>query len=359
MKIIFTLLVLLANLIYADMETADVTLPAECEPICSVADCVNVSTGSFFHVDVDFVGNTIDPLYIERVYDSSCTTETFLGMGFGCQIPFIASSIELGSRHSYAQISERDGFLMQYRGNKSESKAKCVIDPRILTKGFTNLSKSSNSHVNFVNWSANFEKSLWKVKKGDGSKWTYGKKVKVKSIRDDVPYPSDEIYLLTESTKPNGNKIKYEYTTVKKKPYLSKMFTENRAGKVFNVVVFDYTNTRTRLQSSCGNTVEYNYCTTKDCRKNLTNSVYSTQYAPSIYGHIKSDLNTITKPNGQFLKVKYRKDKVEKLKGPGPDGNTICKYKFVYDKDKTDVVDALGYVKTYNFDSKKRLKSIG
>ena len=67
----------------------DFAISSECEPLTTVANCVNVLSGNFFLVEKDLIGNTIEPLDLTRFYDSGSHAESSLGYGLGSQIfPF-------------------------------------------------------------------------------------------------------------------------------------------------------------------------------------------------------------------------------------------------------------------------------
>jgi len=51
-------------------------LSAECEPLATVGGCVNLISGSFFQIDRDLRGTTIDPLDFVRFYDSGSNAES-------------------------------------------------------------------------------------------------------------------------------------------------------------------------------------------------------------------------------------------------------------------------------------------
>ena len=138
---------------FDDISQLKVELSADCEPLIIVADCVNVQTGSFFQVDRDLIGNSIDPLSVIRYYDSAKKSETFMGYGFGSQFPLLASETQDSSHHTYAMICERDGVFLPYRCdiNSDEKSSKtCLIDPRLREKGYTNFhhpKSSGNTHL--------------------------------------------------------------------------------------------------------------------------------------------------------------------------------------------------------------------
>jgi len=125
---------------------------------------------------------------LTRYYDSGNKNETFIGYRFGSQFPLIASEMQDASRHSYALISERDGFLIPYRSKlhstHADHRKTCHIDPRLIENGYTNLSRVEISGLsNFVNWRATHrpedKKEGWIVQLGDRSRRTYGIKTEL------------------------------------------------------------------------------------------------------------------------------------------------------------------------------------
>ncbi len=194
-----------------DIEKMDIALSAECEPLTTVGGCINVISGHFFQADQDLIGNTIDPLRLTRYYDSANCMETFLGTGFGSQYPLLASKSQNGTRHNYVLISERDGFLIPYRCKLDDHHYR--IDPRLLEKGYTNLSRVGISgHANFVNWQALWQLNGWGLQLGDGTKRFYTKLIELERIEKmKLKLPSKKVYLLTKEEKPNGNKVNFDY----------------------------------------------------------------------------------------------------------------------------------------------------
>ena len=45
------------------IDQMDVALSADCEPLMTIAGCVNVASGQFYLKENDFYGTTIDPLH--------------------------------------------------------------------------------------------------------------------------------------------------------------------------------------------------------------------------------------------------------------------------------------------------------
>ena len=197
---------------FFDISQFEPVLSAECEPLTTVAGCVNVISGHFFQIDKDLVSPTLESLDLIRHYDSGNTGESTLGFGVGLQFPLWASAIQDHSHHAYAMISEREGFLIPYKGETSFTHGRriCSIDPRLLKNGYTNLSRAASGHANFVNWKAVYrnKESDWIIRLGDGSKRAYGKHVNLeKEHQRRMNFPSKEAYLLTQEVKPNGNRL--------------------------------------------------------------------------------------------------------------------------------------------------------
>ncbi len=353
-----------------DISQLEIVLSGECEPLTTVADCVNVVSGSFFQIEKDLVGNTIDPLSLTRYYDSNNENETFVGYGFGSQFPLIASEMQDRSRHSYALISERDGFLIPYRSkihsDHTDKRKTCHIDPRLIEKGYTNLSRVEISGLsNFVNWRATHrpedKKQGWIVQLGDRSQRTYGIKTELsKTNRKKIGLPSKVAYLLTEEIKPNGNRLLFNYEISHGKPYLTKIQTQNRTGDaILNELNVSYSHNLDenicRVKSGCGSRIDYHQIHVPHSHKILTH-VSSSQRGDRSYGFIKSShprLGIVKKPRGQNVEVIYNAyHKVAALLEPlGPNKEIVNTYNFYYDGDhETTVINPLLLMKQYQFD---------
>lgn len=363
-----------------DISQMEVSLSAECEPLTTVAGCVNIASGHFFHVETDFKGTTIDPLSLDRFYDSGCIGETFLGAGFGCQFPLIASSIQKGEKHSYAMISERDGFLVPYRGKRIRDYHHCKIDPRVLKKGYTNVNRvGANSNANFINWTATFDQLSddyqWIVQQGDGSKRLYRKVCNIgEGCRMEMRLPTKKLYLLEEETKANGNILRYVYKKINGKPRLIRVTTLNRNGSaVLNEMLISHEPKSCTLTSSCGhqarfiakeiiigNDTVFDTVRVKTLASALSSHGIQTAFSFTGLFHSKNiQIKRIDKPEGRFIEASYDGDgRVIRLDQPGPTGTPICTYRFGYGKHSTSVTNALNQVTSYSFDSKKRLQSI-
>ena len=224
-------------------------LSAECEPLASVADCVNLVSGDFFQINHDM---TIGPLSLTRIYDSGSKSEFIFGFGFGSQFPLWASSLEQTKKHCYAAISEREGFLIPYAGRTK----KMSVDPRLFEKGYTNLSRTALSgHANLINWKAYYLEDHWVVKLGDGTIRSYGLGVKLESnLRKKLRFPTHYAYLLTHEIKPNGQKLSFDYDTHLR---LLKIKAKDKTGALFGKLDFSYDKGCCTVTSSSGEMVKY------------------------------------------------------------------------------------------------------
>lgn len=369
---------------YDDISKLDIVLPGECEPLATVAGCINVASGHFFQVEQDLVSNTIDPISLTRFYDSHSEHESFLGTGFGCQFPLMASDYQKGVKHTYAMISERDGFLMPYRGRSTHAKTICQVDPRLLQKGYTNAGQEISSRTNFANWEAiwttNPTGNYWTVVTGDGTRRSYRGTASIDSKkRMELSFPTKQAFLLTREVKPNGNKILFEYTTVDGKPCLSQARTLNREDVLLNELKFTYTNQGCEVISSCGRKAEYSKSTRsylflkngdrfpKTVDKKVLKSVHSTRQGTTLYSRNKRPkigvfpIDRVEKEDGRLLTVSYgsKNDKVSSLQEPlGLNGAPITTYSFEYGKSSTTVFDALNQRSVFHFDKYQRLTKV-
>ncbi len=357
-----------------------ITLSAECEPLTTIADCVNLVSGHFFQVDQDLQGSAIDPLHLTRYYDSGNRIESFMGFGFGCQFPILASDIQEGARHSYGLISEREGFLLPYQGSGFQSQQPCRIDPRLLKKGYTNLARAtSGSRSNFVNRKALFRahpvenQGYWTVMLGDGSRRLYKKKMELADeICEKLNCPTRKAYLLTEEIKPNGNSLQFSYEEVSGKPLLSEIKTLNRSrSAILNKWTCNHSNEGCAITSSCGKSVFYQH----------KNDLYIPPFSKAVYRPflktcISSQNGTVSyftdstqkglprivrieKPGHRFTEIEYHGEKVNCLQEPlGMNGEKVTTYKFLYADKHTGVLNALQHLTVYHFDGNQRLSQM-
>lgn len=363
-----------------EISQLDITLSAECEPLTTVADCVNLISGHFFQIDKDLQGSTIDPVNLTRYYDSGNRGESFMGFGFGCQFPLLASDIQEGARHSHGLISEREGFLLPYQGTEFQAQHPCLIDPRLLKKGYTNLARAmGGTRSNFVNRKALFrahpaaDQGYWTVMLGDGSKRLYKKKVKLEEEAGErLHFPTKAAYLLTEEVKPNGNLTRFSYEQINGKPLLSHIQTINRSrNAVLNQWSFKHSKEGCQVTSSCGKQCYYTYKQalyippfSKAIYRPILKQCLSNQNGESRYFTDSDNKNIpkiirVEKPGNRFVAIDYHQGKVNLLQEPlGTNGETITTYKFYYADRHTLVLNALQHLTIYHFDQNQRLSQM-
>lgn len=356
-----------------DFYQFDIALSAECEPLTSVAGCVNVISGRLFQIEHDFLGNTIDPLHLTRYYDSGNPLESFFGVGFGCQFALFASPPHMQHQQIDALISEREGFLMPYKGIASRSSEyHCHVASSILKKGYTNLNCLAGQS-NFRNWQAVFsvKDHAWIVTKGDGSCRHYTEKLHLNSIgRLVMNWPTHTVYLLTEEVKANGNRLRFEYDTQGLKPRLKAIRTLNSSATiVLNTIEFEDHEDHCTLTSNCGQSITYykkgeKFSFWENVRqaKNVLQAVTFNQKGSSTnYQTVHAGqallLTRIDKPQGTYLDIHYNQmGQVKSLQEPvGPDGSLFTTYQFHYGDHYTSVKNAVGDKTFYTFDDHQRI----
>jgi len=352
-------------------------LSAECEPLSTVAGCVNVRSGYFFQVNTDIKGTTIDPLDFVIHYDSCSSSESFLGYGFGSGFPLWASSVEKGARHHYGLISESENFLLLYRNKEHGNTKSCGVDPRVLENGYTNLCRPDVSgKTNFVNYRATFSKNgkpHWKVRLGDGSSRIYSKQVSLdKEKRKLLNLQSKSAYLLTHATKANGNHLRFHYNDVNGTLLLKKISTFDRNEKhILNELHFDYQDGLCTISDGCGNSAHYHQeIETRPHRttlffdyftRNFLKSISTTQHKERAFttDKLSWSVTKITRPDGRYLKVNYYDGgKVKSLMGPQDSQDDTLLYRFTYEKDSTTVIDAAHQKTIYHYDNHQRIAKI-
>jgi len=179
---------------HIDVNTENCTkLSAECEPLLTEGDCVNVLTGHFYQMEQDFRGKTIDPIEVLRYYDSGNLCESFLGANTGSQFPLFATSTFEENGHSYALINEKEGFFLPYKQHKNDTlhflEQEFKLDKSVFHNGLTNVSNPSlHNKENLLNRKAVFSTELT-LNLGNGAKRIYGKAHHLSKITCDELVP--------------------------------------------------------------------------------------------------------------------------------------------------------------------------
>ncbi|WP_195155558.1 RHS repeat-associated core domain-containing protein [Candidatus Protochlamydia phocaeensis] len=352
----------------------DIRLTAECEPIATVADCVNVISGDYFEVNNDISIDNVESLNLNRYYDSGHLFSSVLGFGFGSNFPFNALEPQKQDKHHYALIEEREGFSIPYRSREGLYST-YRIDKRLLEKGYTNLSRPGlSSHTNVASTQGVFDKEGWKIKLGNGSQRTYQMYERIKNLSTGEEHC---FYDLQEETRPSGNRVKFSYANINGEHCPLKIWLTDATGKtIFSEINFHYSSDYVLVKSNRGDEVYYLREKEKHTIKSSSESsfqtnfflkhVHSPQHTPVSY-HLTDDskkgalkIGKVTKPDGRFLKIKYDDErKVKSLIAPvGPNAEEMAFYQFIYKKNETLVLDALHQLTAYQFCRNKRLTSI-
>lgn len=368
-----------------DISQIDPVLSAECEPLTTVGQCVNVVSGHFFQIEKDIVSHSIEPLNITRCYDSSNMSEGTAGLGFGMEYPIWASEIQESARHYYALVSEREGAFIPYRkgvlGTDLRGRKVFRIDPRLCKKRTTNLNRTVISGcTNFVNWQAiyrahaNPTDGFWTIISGDGSQRTYGKEYKLSADqRRRLNFPTKRAYALTKEVKPNGNQLHYQYELIHDRIRLTQITAKNRTEKgVLDQLFFKYSDGKCEVTNGSGMSVTYAQTNEKAYTEHdvkVLTQVDSLQKGISTY-HTTQEKKShrvikIEKPEGHFLAVQYEPQeqreapRVARIYEPrGLHNETVETYRFQYEKNSTLVLDALKQFTKYDFDDNQRLSTI-
>lgn len=359
----------------ADLSQLDFQLSADCEPLTTIAGCVNVESGHFFQVEHDLIGNTIDPIIFTRHFDSSSMqSSSIVGFGWGTHMPLFSTKPQKVKNALYGLISDREGFFIPYKTSLTKSLAEDLtsppavyhIDPKVLKKGYTNCNTLEEiGHSNIQNWHATFYKAGWIVELGDGTKRFYHQKHHVShSEQKEMGLPVQTLYLLSQEIKPNGNKVLFEYQGSK----LAKIKTVGRTEELLNQLSFYYFPGECVIDSSCGSQITYAYKTypkiLENPKRDVLQEVRSSQKGTTRYYSDNTPANPkitkVIKPNGQLMEVHYNyENQVQALIEPvGPKGEGAVTYSLQYQKGKTFVRDVHNQLKLYSFDKEQRLASI-
>ncbi|CUI18108.1 rhs family protein (plasmid) [Candidatus Protochlamydia naegleriophila] len=368
--VVFGMMVSLAC--FAD--DSDTRLTAECEPIATVADCVNVISGDYFEAHADIRFNDSDSWGLSRFYDSGHLVDrSFLGFGFGSNFPFEAKEPKKNNKHSDGWVEEREGCCIPYRSSKGVLST-YKIDKRILQKGYTNLSRPAlKPHVNIANMEGKFKKEGWEIKSGNGSERFYGKY----KITDSGNNETTSYYDLRQEILPNGNRMLFSYANMGEMHWPSRIaLTDPKGEVILSELVFQYSKDLVRVSNDRGDTVAY--LKSKEKRKSVTKAgttwktaffltdVHSPQHTPVKY-HLADNNDSsafcvakVEKIDGRYLKISYNdQSKVKSLAGPlGAQGEEKIFQRFFYKKQHTQVLDAFDQLTTYHFCSNKRLTAI-
>lgn len=146
-------------------------LSADSEPMITIGNCVNVSTGDFFVQSDDIVVDGPEPLIFSRIYDSNNNIPSQLGSGMFFSFP---TGLEKGNGSKPNMlIEEQGGAYLPYKGKKENNKETYWIDGESFLKtGVTNTGHIE-SRGRVQDRIISRENDIWKIELPDGSIRTY------------------------------------------------------------------------------------------------------------------------------------------------------------------------------------------
>lgn len=334
----------------------EMRLSAECEPISTIANCVNVISGDFFQIDRDIEVNGFEPIHFTRFHDSGRPFISIYGGYFGSHLPLMASnrnSPHEGHSHWRALISEREGFPLLLKGDDKDFK----INPLILEKGYTNLGQ-----VDLHNTKARFSKHngeyRWRVSLGDGTERLYEKPIHANRFADNDCF-TKVAYAFSEETRPNGTQLIVETEIQDNCVCPKRLRTFTKSGIQLNELNFIYSKHKVEIISDRGDrTVYYQSPQEKNEKIRILDQVKSSQKAPIQYHYsVKKSygqrIKRVERPEGRCLDIHYDDyGRVTSLHSP-----IGCLYRFDYDKGRRLVLDGLKQLTIYDIHN-NRLESI-
>lgn len=124
----------------------EIHLASESEPLLTVADCVNVVNGSFFHVDQDFTIEGPVPLTFTRHYDSCCKDTDLYKYnhhGYGVSLGYpLEVKYEIDGRSRQTFVDQRQRFGIPFKIKKVAGGSEGYFDPKMFKWGYTNCTEA-------------------------------------------------------------------------------------------------------------------------------------------------------------------------------------------------------------------------
>jgi YD repeat-containing protein len=356
-------------------------LTAESELLLTVADCVSVMSGDFFHVDNDLIIERGDPIAFTRFYDSGMAQDIrgFVDMQFGNNVG-ISYPLNLGfypdkdrlnkAKKGHLRLEQRQWLNIPFKVKKSKDKNLIAsISSKIFDYGYTNcteaLKRGEPSLVHTtMELTGNYKipkTCSWTVSFQNGTKRYY------------IQAGHESHYHLDRELLPNGLCRIFSYDDNNN---LKTITTKNQDGSLeLSKIVLSRSGLNYSVEGSNGLNIFYSCNKQSGKVKRNGLSTYkklhtlgkaSADHFPEVnydfynasnckYPENLFKVRKISWPNQRFLQVEYdSKGRVKKLLAPiGNDAEGLTLYAFEYHKHHTIVTDALGKKDTYRFSHKR------
>jgi YD repeat-containing protein len=201
---------------------------------------------------------------------------------------------------------------------------------------------------------------------GDGTKRIYKKVQELPALllgEELTPLMAAQLiepnyFLLIQETLPSGNQLFFSYDA---KGHLSSIEMKNKScDKTLSWIRLSYdfqeAGCQVRIQTSDARSITY-HLTLVQGIYNLT-KVEGSHCMPISYEYGEALVKKIL-PEGRLIEVEYQNGKVISLKGPNAlSGKAEIVHSFSYEKDFTDVFNAMGIKTRYRYDSRFQLTAI-
>lgn len=340
-------------------EEFPVYLRSEANTLSLFEETVNVQNGRLVHFDRDIWVEGAAPVDITRVYDGGHPFKGEFGYGSSISAP-VEIIFRPKKQGVNLSIQEMVGayyyFVMKQQGEKWVG----TLDPLMYQAGFThNHEAVLRGEPSIYGMRVEGDTKNFLVTLGDGTKRHYSF-YKKGSIDDQSKYH----YQLVLEEKPNGHRRHFQY--VKNKPYVTRIGTTNKEDSLtLSWVNLEYKDEKlVGIKASNGQQVSYKAVGLKS----YANSNYisetlhflfpaSTHLLPIDYQYnaekrfrdIPICLKEVRWADNRVLEMEY--DDETRVKQLSVAAKPL--YTFAYAKDFTDVKDAFGFIRRYEFSNKR------
>lgn len=352
-------------------------LSTESDPDAFVQNSVNVINGDYCESATDLMITGPDALILQRFYN---TKDVITGTKTGGWRIFPQRFLVIGKDPSqkschvgkekfewaFAFVGERSGAILPYSGwrnvnglTKDPLKMDIVHD----ALGAVNTyAKEINGQTNHQNNQLHCKEDTCELTLGDGTRRIYQRvqALPSKLLGEELtPMMAAEVldpvyFVLTKETLPSGNQIFFSYDETN---HLTSVEMKNPAGKLFSWIHFSYefseNTSQVHIKTSDSRELIYHF---------LANQLVRVSGSHCISTTYEYDDNLLVKkvlPEGRFVQIAYQEGKVQALKGPyAESGQADTVHSFSYDKDYTDVFDAMGTKTRYRYNKRLELTAV-